>query len=171
MQNDELLDIVSLNDEVIGQKYRSEVYELAMKNFRAINAFLINEQRQLWIPTRTAHKKLFPLSLDTSVGGHVSAGENYEQAFVRELHEELNIHIHEVSYQYIAKLTPHEHNVSAFMHLYMIETNQSPNYNPDDFISAQWYNVDEVLNLIAQGTPSKNDLPVILHYLKKINLL
>ena len=116
-------------------------------------------------------KKLFPLSLDTSVGGQVSAGEEYEQAFIRELHEELNIHIHEVRYRYIAKLTPHEHNVSAFMHLYMIVTNKSPNYNPDDFISAQWYKVDEVLNLIAQGTPSKNDLPVILHYLKKTQVI
>ena len=38
---DELLDIVNEHDHVIGQKYRSEIYNQGLSNFRVINAFLI----------------------------------------------------------------------------------------------------------------------------------
>jgi isopentenyldiphosphate isomerase len=82
---DELLDIVDQNDKVIGRKLRSEIYENKMSNFRVVNAFLINDNGQLWIPRRSANKRIFPSCLDTSMGGHVSSGETYEDAFKREL--------------------------------------------------------------------------------------
>ena len=88
---DELLDLVDFNDQIIGTKLRSEVYAQNLNNFRVVNLFLSNDQNQLWIPRRTASKKLFPLSLDTSMGGHVSSGESYEEALKRELQEELGI--------------------------------------------------------------------------------
>lgn len=36
----ELLDIVNEHDQIIGQKYRSEIYQQRLTNFRVINAFL-----------------------------------------------------------------------------------------------------------------------------------
>jgi len=46
-----------------------------------INAFLINNQNEIWIPVRSAYKKLFILCLDASVGGHVSARQDHLRAF------------------------------------------------------------------------------------------
>ena len=109
--SDELLDIVDRSDQVIGQKYRAEVYAQKISDFRVINAFLINSKKQVWIPRRSPQKKLFPLCLDASVGGHVMAGETYDQAFARELAEELNINICDVSHKFLTKLTPHQHGV------------------------------------------------------------
>jgi isopentenyldiphosphate isomerase len=106
IKSDELLDIVDQNDEVIGQKYRAEIYAEKSSNFRVVNAFLINSWKQVWIPRRSPHKKLFPLCLDASVGGHVISGESYDQAFRRELQEELNIEVSHVSYRLLSKLTP-----------------------------------------------------------------
>lgn len=162
INTDELLDIVDLNDQAIGQKYRSEVYAQNLSNFRVINAFLINDNKKIWIPRRSPHKKLFPLCLDASVGGHVAAGETYEQAFARELQEELNIAVSEVSCRLHAKLTPHEHHVSAFMHFYLIFTNQTPKYNTDDFVEASWYSMHELQKLIHNGEPTKGDLPKLI---------
>ncbi len=88
---DELLDIVDKDDEVIGQCLKSEIYEKGLKNFRVVNAFLLNSEGKLWIMRRTNKPALFPLSLDMSVGGHVKAGESYIQALERELKEELNL--------------------------------------------------------------------------------
>ncbi len=163
----EILDIVNSQDQVIGQKYRSEVYKEQLSNFRVVNAFLINSQKEVWIPRRSGNKKLFPLCLDTSVGGHVSAGETYEEAFKRELLEELTIDSSQIDYTMIAKLTPHEHNLSAFMHLYSIKTDKSPDYNTDDFISAAWYKISELEKIIQNGEKSKDDLPKLLTILKK----
>lgn len=162
---DELLDIVNEYDQVIGQKCRSEVYNQKLSSFRVINAFLINDQNQLLIPRRTKHKKLFPSCLDVSVGGHVTAGETYQQAFERELKEELNLNLVECDYTMIGKLTPHEHIVSAFMHFYVIKSSIMPDYNKDDFESACWMSIQELQEKIKQGEPSKGDLPILIDFL------
>ncbi len=131
---EEIIDIVDEHDVVIGQKKRTELDKtLGSGNFRAINAFIENDKGQLWIPRRTATKKLFPLALDTSVGGCVAAGESYEQAFARETVEEINIDIKDVSYSFVAYVTPQHHGVSGFMKVYKIYSNHTPNYNPEDF--------------------------------------
>lgn len=163
--NDELLDIVDCNDQVIGQKYRSEIYSENVSNFRVINALLINSKKHVWIPRRSPHKKLFPLCLDASVGGHVAAGEGYEQAFGRELQEELNLELSHVRHQLFAKLTPHEHGVSAYMHVYLIITDKEPEYNTNDFISAAWYEITQLKSMIQKGEPTKGDLPILINLL------
>ncbi len=162
---DELSDLVSKNDEVIGQILRSEVYAQKLSNFRVVNAFIINDQGQLWIPRRTASKKLFPLCLDTSMGGHVMSGETYEQAFHRELQEELCIDANTVKYKMIGKLNPIEHNTSAFMQVYAIHTNQVTDYNPKDFCEYFWLSPQECIEKLNSGDKSKGDLPKIINHL------
>lgn len=165
--SDELLDIVNAHDKVIWQKYRSEIYAQKWSNFRVINAFLINNNNQVWIPKRSASKKLFPLCWDASVGGHVSAGESYDEAFARELQEELNIELAQVRHEFLGRLTPNYHAVSAFMKLYCIRTNSDPNYNTDDFCEAAWFSIDDIQEKLRQGAPTKNDLPKLLVVVKQ----
>ncbi len=162
---DELLDLVDFNDQIIGTKLRSEVYAQNLNNFRVVNLFLSNDQNQLWIPRRTASKKLFPLSLDTSMGGHVSSGESYEEALKRELQEELRIELEQTNYKLIGQLNPHTHHTSAFMQVYLIQTNKTPNYNPNDFCASYWLSPNELLTWIKQGEPCKSDLPIIVSQL------
>jgi len=162
MNHDELLDIVDRNDSVIGRKQRSEVYAAGMVNFRVVNAFLINASGQLWLPRRSAQKRIFPLGLDMSVGGHVESGESYEAAFRRELYEELNLDLDAVCWRQLGKLTPHEDHVSAFMTVYEICTDASPQFNRDDFIEAFWLMPEEALARIEDGEFAKDDLPVLI---------
>ncbi len=167
VKKDELLDIVDQNDLVIGQKYRTEIYAQNLSNFRVVNAFLINSEKQVWIPIRSSNKKLFPLCFDASVGGHVSAGESYDQAFAREAYEELNIEVNQVLQKLIARLTPHEHGVSAYMHVYVIMQDQDPKYNTNDFVSAAWYSINDFIERIQHGAPTKGDLPKLINILRK----
>ena len=51
---DELLDLVNEQDQVIGCRERGEIYKEGLTNFRVVNAFLVNDAGQLWIPRRTA---------------------------------------------------------------------------------------------------------------------
>lgn len=165
---DELLDVVDQTDIVIGKKPRSFFYEHGLSNFRVINCFLKNSRGQLWIPRRTAQKKLFPLHLDVSVGGHVQSGENYESAFIRELKEELNIDEFQISYQIVGYLTPHKNRVSAFMTVYEIVTDETPSFNQDDFIEAMWITPKSLRELIISGEPTKSDLPKLLKFIYNI---
>ncbi|MBK5275606.1 MAG: NUDIX domain-containing protein [Desulfuromonadales bacterium] len=166
-QNDELLDLVDDEDRVIGSLSRSAIYREGLKNFRVVNAFLVNDNGQLWIPRRTANKRIFPLCLDMSVGGHVASGEDYLTAFRRELHEELNIVLEDVEWRFVGHLTPYQHGMSAFMHFYEIRCNRVPEYNQDDFVEYYWLYPHEVIDRLNNGDKSKDDLQrlIILFYL------
>lgn len=165
---DELLDLVNEYDEVVKQAYRLDVYKNNLNNFRVVNAFLINKNKEVWIPRRSNTKRLFPLCLDASMGGHVMAGESYDQAFVRELYEELNLSVDNLHYSCCAKLVPHQHNVSAYMQVYLVHTNDSPDYNKNDFDSAQWYDISELERSIRSGEATKGDLPVLISTIKEV---
>lgn len=167
-KNDELLDVVNENDQVIHQKYRSEIYAAGASNFRVINAFIMNDEGLLWIPRRSPEKKLFPLCLDASVGGHVKAGETYQQAFNRELREELNLDYSQVSHSRVASLNPHKNNVSAHMHVYVINYNETPEYNTDDFVSSIWITISELQKIINEGDQTKGDLPALINSLENL---
>ena len=161
---DEYLDIVDDEDNVVGRKRRSEVYARGIKNFRVVNAFILNSSGKLWIPRRTAYKRIFPLCLDVSMGGHVESGETYGFAFTRELKEELNINIHEYNYKLLGKLTPAKNNVSALMEVYEIKADSEPIYNREDFVESFWLYPEEVLEQIRQGDKCKGDLPKLIRY-------
>lgn len=163
-QVDEILDLVDENDVVIGRLERSKVYVAGLSNFRVINAFIVNRAGQLWIPRRAAHKKNFPLCLDVGVGGHVASGETYDEAFARELYEEVSLKIGDISYKKLELLAPHKHGVSAFMQTYLVYCDAAPTFNPDDFIEYYWLLPHEILNRIAtvDNGRAKSDLPILI---------
>jgi len=160
---DELLYLVDENDNVLGSQPRS--FDLTKKNwqnFRVINAFIQNSRGELWIPRRAAHKRLFPLALDVSVGGHVTFGETYDEALLKEASEEINMDLKIFPFELLGHLKPHEHDLSAFMQVYLIRTDEVPNYNPHDFIEYFWYKHEEVLAKIEAGEKAKGDLAKLI---------
>ncbi len=159
--SEEILDLVNESNEVIGQLSRNEIYARGLSNFRVINAFIVNDAGKLWIPRRTATKRMFPLCLDTGVGGHVESGEDYEYSFRRETQEETGIDIDKVKWKELGEMTPRD-GVSAFMKVYAIYTNEVPNFNPEDFTEYYWLAPEELLKRLDDGDIAKDDLPLIV---------
>ncbi|MCM1991577.1 NUDIX hydrolase [Oceanirhabdus seepicola] len=155
---EEILDLIDENDKIIGQASRSEVSKEGIKNYRVINAFIRNKEGQLWIPRRTDNKRIFPLALDMSVGGHVERGESYLQGFKRELLEELNIRLEDVEYREVLYLNPYKDDISSFMKVYEIYFENTPDYNKSDFIESYWLTPEEVIERITEGDSAKSDL-------------
>ncbi len=161
MDQDEWLDLVDENDVVIGRKLRSEVHAAGILNYRAINLFLQNAKGELWIPRRTAEKKLHPLALDYSCAGHVQSGDTYEGTLKKEVMEELNMDTDAYEVRILGKSTPQE-GYSCFAMNYEIRTEKSPRYNPDDFIEAVWRMPEEVVQAIEAGDRAKTSLAPLI---------
>jgi 8-oxo-dGTP pyrophosphatase MutT (NUDIX family) len=160
--DDELLDLVDDQDQVIGQAWRSIIVRERCSNVRVVNAFLERSDGRLWIPRRSPHKRLFPDCLDMSMGGYVSTGETYETAFARELWEELRLRLADLPWSLLGYFTAHTHGVSAFMRVYRIQSDSTPDYNVNDFIEAYWLTPSDVLERIRQGDCAKDDLPCLI---------
>lgn len=161
---DEYLDLVDENDNVIGKKLRSEIYVENLSNYRVVNVFIVNSEGKIWIPRRTASKKIFPLCLDMSVGGHVKSKESYEEALRHELKDEVGIDIEKVSCRYLGSLTPQKNGVSSFMKVYKVRSDEAPNYNKNDYLEYFWLTPKELLKRIAEGEKTKEDLPKLIKY-------
>lgn len=86
----EILDIINMDDQVIGQATREDVY--ANRHIHRIIHVIVRDSsgRQL-LQLRSAGSKYLPLYWSTAVGGHIHAGESYEDAARREMEEEIGI--------------------------------------------------------------------------------
>lgn len=155
---DEYLDLVDEYDQVIGRKGRSAIYAEQLSNFRVVNAFVINSRGELWIPRRAPNKRIFPLCLDMSIGGHVESGETYEEALQREAQEELNMEIENANVRLLGHLTPRDNGVSAYMQVYEIPQDEVPDYNRDDFVEYYWLTPEALFDRLANGDKAKGDL-------------
>ena len=163
-QNDEWLDLVDAEDRVIGKRLRSDIYAEGSHNYRVINAFIVNAHGELWIPRRTAEKKICPSCLDMSVGGHVESGEGYDDALRRETMEEISVDLTKVPYRLLGHLTPEKDGVYCFMQVYEIASDTAPAYNPIDFVGYEWIAPRALLERITNGEKAKDDLPVLVRH-------
>lgn len=158
----EWIDYVDKHDQVVGSIIRENEDQIKNRYYvRAANGFIRNSKGQLWIPRRVASKKLSPLGLDISISGYVQKGEDYEQAFARELEEEVNLRISEVDAKEIGYFGPQD-TLYAFTKVYEIHLETTPNYNTVDFCDSYWLYPEELYNLIQKGEKAKSDLPKLL---------
>ena len=86
----ELLDVVDINDQVIGVKARGEIHALGLMH-RAVHILVFNSNGELFIQKRSMNKDECPGQWDSSAAGHVDSGETYLDCAIRELEEELGV--------------------------------------------------------------------------------
>lgn len=168
----EILDLVDDNDKVIGQIKRADAYDLKYEtgHLRASEVFIVNSEGKLWIPVRTAHKKLFPNGFDFAAAEHVESGESYIDAAVRGLDEELNLTVAPDDLV-LGGVMAAKPDLNYFRTVFLYYTNEAPAYNPDDFSSASWLTKDEIREKIAAGHPAKSAIVPSLDYLEAKGLI
>jgi isopentenyldiphosphate isomerase len=169
---EEILDLVNEEDSVIGTIKRSESHKLAGGNLgyiRATDMFIKNSKGQLWIPKRTATKTIAPNGLDYSCGGHVSSGDGYDETMIREIEEELNFKPDKDKLHFIVKMPPD--TTPYYRAVYIYESDIEPEYNRDDFVSAEWLTPEELLAKLDSGIPAKSSIKETILKLKQLNAI
>src|ERR1051326_386591 len=89
---EEIFDVVNERDEVIGQKPRSEVHRNGLMH-RAVHVLVYNARGQIFLQKRSMKKDRQPGVWDSSASGHVDSGEDYDTTAVREVWEEIGLHL------------------------------------------------------------------------------
>ena len=89
-QSNEIIDVVDINDNIIGQTYRHVVHEKNLFH-RSAHILVFNNNGELFLQKRSNNKDESPGLWDSSAAGHVITGESYLHSAKRELGEELGI--------------------------------------------------------------------------------
>lgn len=89
MIKDEFLETFDLNGNFLGLKKRSECHKNPNIAHKAVHILVFKNENEIFLQKRSSKKDLYPLCWDTSVGGHLSIGEDYITAGIRECKEEL----------------------------------------------------------------------------------
>lgn len=162
--NDELLDLVDHNDCVIQIMARAEVYQKNLcSQMRSVCLMIKNKDGQFWIPRRSWNANRLPGYLDSSVCGHVQAGESYEQALIRETLEEAGIDLTQAAYRYLGKLTPQDHGAFCFAAVYELEVATAPlNWSRSDIDQWYWMTPQELMLCLNNGEKCKDILPLVI---------
>lgn len=138
--SEEQFDVCDSSDRVIGQAPRSVVHAHRWLH-RAVHIFVFNTRGQLLVHKRSATKDECPSRYTSSASGHLSAGEDYQTAAVRELQEELGLN---APLEWLHKFpagaaTSYEHSG-----LYRTVTDEPPVFDPGEIESGAFYDLAEI---------------------------
>ena len=62
----------------------------------------------------------------------------------------------------VGTMTPHDDGTKAFIAVYEIQSDETPDYNSDDFAEHYWLTPIEIMERLSGGDTSKENLPKIL---------
>mgnify|MGYP001627545761 CR=1 FL=1 len=89
---EEWFDVVNERDEVVRQAPRREVHANGWWH-RAVHVLVFDRGGRVFLQKRSMLKDLSPGLWDSSCSGHLDAGEDYDAAALRELGEEIGVHV------------------------------------------------------------------------------
>ena len=133
-EDSEILSVVDSTDSIIGEDRRDEIHRLELRH-RAIHALVFKPEGAVFLQKRGLHKQENPGMWDSSVAGHVDAGESYDECCVREIKEEVGLVLDHVPPR-LFKLDATAVTGMEFAWVYRLETDQVLKLNQQE-ISGQ----------------------------------
>ncbi len=147
----ELFWWVNESDQVLGSITRREAHSGSNKIHRAISVFIFSPNySKLLLQQRSLDKDMSPGYWAESVGGHVTYGQTYQDAAVREIKEELGLN-----------LTPTFHSKHLFSldgerEYFTLYSAIAPphtviSFDTDEIQIIKWVNVSDLAQFISQN--------------------
>ena len=139
---DEMLSVVNDDDEVIGARTRREIHQLNLKH-RAVHLMVFNQAGEVFLQKRSMLKDNNPGLWDSSVSGHVDAGESYDASVVREAGEEIGLRL-DATPQWLFTIPASEHTGWEFTAVYRCLSEGPFTLHPDEIDDGRWFSVTEI---------------------------
>lgn len=156
----EYIDIVDDNDRMIGSASKEEIYE-KMYIHRIVHVLISNDHNELALQLRSHNSAFCPGHWSTSVGGHVRAGETYDDAARREYREELGS---EGSLQFFAKeLYVAPHVPRKFLAIFKSKNNGPFKVKRNEVDQVEFFSMSEIRRMIKDGEKFHPELLFILN--------
>jgi len=159
----EMFQLVDGNGRPSGTASRQECHGNPRLIHLVVHLHLLDPGGRVYLQKRSMSKDTNPGRWDTSVGGHVAAGERVPDALIREAREELGIDASRASflYSWLCEGTFE----SEFAECFMLESSQPIHADPGEILEGRHFTRDEVREMIGTGilTPMfEREWPMLL---------
>ncbi len=153
-EQEELLEVVTKEGKVVKTLPRSEIHGNSSLIHRVVHVLVFNKRGALFLQKRSMNKDVAPGKWDTSIGGHVNAGETIDEAVHREMEEELGITIcePEIQYTYIHS-NPYE---TELVYTYSCIYEGEIHFDKDEIEEVRLWNIEEIKENTGKGIFSDN---------------
>ena len=163
----EYFDIVDQEDQVIGKASRSECHGNPSLIHRVAHVLVENGKGELLLQKRSPEKDIQPGKWDTSVGGHLDLGEDYESAAYREMQEELGIKRADLTflYKYPLRNAIESENVWTYLCRY----DGQIVHDPEEITEVRFWTMEEIEKDLGNGTFTPNFEEEFRYYIEYKN--
>ncbi len=141
-EDSEILSVVDDQDQVIGQGRRDDIHRLGLSH-RAIHVLVFRQDGQVFLQKRGEHKQESPGLWDSSVAGHVDAGETYDACCVREIREEIGIRVIAMPKR-LFKLGASPQTGMEFCWVYRLVTDHNLELDYTEMETGQWFTQPQI---------------------------
>lgn len=151
---EEMLEIVDGQGKVVGTAPRSECHGNPELCHRAVHVIIHDRSGRILLQKRSMGKDIQPGRWDTSVGGHLDPGEDYERAAARELKEELGLENVELELLGDSEM---KNEIEHELHRTFSAVSEGPfKHHPVEIDEIRFWTLDEIDNHLGTGIFTPN---------------
>jgi isopentenyl-diphosphate delta-isomerase type 1 len=146
---DEWFDVVDANDRVLRRERRTTVHSQGLFH-RAVHILVFRSDGQVLLQRRSMSKDTNPGKWTSSCCGHVDAGEDYREAAVRELDEELGIALDGPDgLSELFRHGPCRATGNEFIRVYRVFWDGAVQPHPDEVSELRWLSPGDLSEAVA----------------------
>jgi isopentenyldiphosphate isomerase len=153
-EDEEMLEVVDRNGKVLRLARRSEVHSDPSLIHRVVHVLVFDRRGRLLLQKRSQTKDVAPGKWDTSVGGHVSPGEDIEKAACREMAEELGISECGLAFLYCYLFSGAAE--TELVHTFRCVHTGPLNYDKKEIETVEFRELNEIKNSLGSGLFSEH---------------
>lgn len=165
----EQFDIFDQNNKSLGrQRTRDEVHKYLKDWHRATHIWIFNNKHQILCQQRSLEKDSNPGKWQSFFGGHLKAGETYEQSALKELKEELGIKINSSCLEplYIRKSDTAKH----FSQVYVLKLDKNISefsFDDNEVEKVEWFEIKDLKKAINKQEFCNSIDEKVISYINK----
>ena len=148
---EEKFPLVDREGKVIGEATRNECHSLTFLLHPVIHCIIINKNGQWLLQKRSMDKDVQPGKWDTSVGGHVQAGERIEDALKREVMEEVGINILPNECKFLHKYIMKSDVEEEYVYSYSLVKDSGFAKQDSEIDELKFFDIEEIKGKLGSG--------------------